>query len=82
VYFEMTKEGQSKFRGLTAALADRGAKTHRLESFAFEVSGRVYARPTVDYREFPRGLDAGSGLEFASLPWKTAKRVAAEIRGS
>jgi hypothetical protein len=51
-----TSIGASKFCRLTRALAHRGQRLQHPQRFAFQVDGRVYARPLVDYRAFPDGL--------------------------
>jgi preprotein translocase subunit SecD len=80
IAFELTPRGQKRFHRLTAGLAHRGASLHRLQHFAFEVNGRVYARPFIDYRISPDGFDASGGVEIAPIPPKVAKRLAAALR--
>jgi len=80
LYFRLTKIGALKFHSLTRALARRGARLHRSQRFAFEVGGRVYARPLIDYRAYPNGLDGRSGIQVDGLKLATAQRLAREIR--
>jgi len=81
LYLRLTKAGAAKFHSLTRALARRGAQLHRHQSFAVEIGGHVYARPWVDYRADPDGMDGSSGLEMVSVPLAVAQRLAREIRG-
>lgn len=80
LYFRLTKYGALKFHRLTRALARRGVRLHRSQPFALKVDGRVYARPLVDYRAFPDGLDGRSGIQVEGLKLATAQRLAREIR--
>jgi hypothetical protein len=82
IYFALTPRGRQRFHHLTAGLAHRGSTLHRVQHFAFEVEGRIYARPFIDYRINPDGLDASTGLEIPGVPPMAAKRVAAALRGN
>ena len=77
--FRLTNRGILRCDSLTRALARRGARLGLNQAVALEINGRVYARPTVDYRLYPDGLDCSSGIEVA-LKLKTAQRLASEIR--
>jgi hypothetical protein len=81
LYFRLTSTGVAHFRSLTHGLARLGAKAHRFEAAAFEINGRVYARPQVDYRQFPDGMDAQPGLDIGIASLDFARRLAKEIRG-
>jgi len=78
---DFTSEGAKKFHSLTRTLARRGARLHHPQSFALEIGGRVYARPVVDYRAFPDGLDGQSGIQIQGMSPATAQRLARQIRG-
>jgi len=80
LYFRLTTNGAFKFHSLTRALARRGTRLHRSQRFAFEVDGRVYARPFIDYRASPNGLDGRSGIQVGGLKLATAQRLARGIR--
>jgi hypothetical protein len=82
LYFRLTRTGLRKFRQLTRELAKRGKRLHRLQSFAIEVNHQVYARPRVDYKVFPDGLDASQGIEINGLQLSLARRLASGIRRS
>ena len=78
--FRLTSTGAAKCHRLTLSLAKRGARLHHFQRFAFAINGRVYARPFVDYRLFPEGLDCTTGLEFHGLRVADARRLVVLIR--
>jgi hypothetical protein len=80
LYFRLTSGGVAKFDRLTKLLAQRGARLKSFQHIIFEVNGHIYARPFIDYLQFPRGLDGRSGIEINQLTQRTATRLAAEIR--
>jgi hypothetical protein len=80
LYFRLKREGILKLGRLTRALADRGKRTHRMQRFAVEIDHHVYARPAVDYRVYPMGLNASQGLQVSGLTFSAATRIAREIR--
>jgi hypothetical protein len=81
LFVQLTPRGASEFHALTRGLARRGARLHRRQSFVVTIDGHVYARPFVDYKASPDGLDGRSGLELQGLKLATARRLAKEIRG-
>jgi len=80
LFVGFTPEGAKKFHSLTRALAQRGAQRHRMQRFAVEIDGRIYARPLIDYRAFPNGLDGNAGIQIEGFRLADAKRLAQEIR--
>jgi hypothetical protein len=80
LFFQLTSRGKQRIHTLTRALARRGARLHRNQHFAFAVSGHVYARPFIDYRALPNGIDGEPGIEISGIPRKVAQRIAAEMR--
>jgi hypothetical protein len=80
VYFRLTREGEAKFRHLTRTVARRGARLHRLQRIAFEINGKVYARPSIDYKFYPNGFDGSTGLLLAGLKLATAERLVYQMR--
>ncbi len=80
LYFRLTKQGVIRFHALTRALARRGARIHRRLPFAVEINDRVRARPFVDYKAFPDGLDASTGIEIDGLPLTLARMLARQMR--
>jgi preprotein translocase subunit SecD len=80
VALKFTKTGGLKFHQLTLSLARLGARTHRVEYFAFAVNGKVYFRPALDYRKTPAGLSSAP-LAIQLPTMATARKFAALIRG-
>jgi hypothetical protein len=80
IFFALTRRGKQRIHRLTRALAHRGARLHRIQQFAFEVRGHVYARPRIDYRAFPDGIDGAPGIEIPGLTPGAARRIAAQLR--
>jgi hypothetical protein len=80
LYVGLTQTGASKFQTLTRALARRGARLHRPQSFAVAIGGHVYWRPSVDYELFPNGLPGNNGLDLQVLRLAVAQRLAKLIR--
>ena len=78
--FAFTKHGASQFRALTRALARRGARLHRQQSFVVEIGGHVSARSRVDYEQYPDGLDGSSGVEIIVPRLATAQWLARKVR--
>jgi hypothetical protein len=76
----LNRSGISKFHELTRELARRGAQIGRPLRFIFEFDGRVYARPGLDYREFPDGISGNPELEISGLSFEDADRIADAIR--
>ena len=80
IYFRLNSRGITAFDQLTRVLAQRGARLGSPQHFAFEVNGRVYARPLVDYRHFPKGLDGRDGVEILGITNAASKALASTIR--
>lgn len=80
LFLRFKNTGASKFHILTRELAHRGARLQQVQRFVFEVNHRVYARPFVDYRLFPNGLDGKFGIEVNGLALVTARHLVAAIR--
>ncbi len=76
-----TKAGATKFCSLTRALARRGSRLRSPQHFAFEVAGRIYTRPWVDYRAVPNGLCGSPGFEVGPMHLTVALSLARLIRG-
>jgi hypothetical protein len=80
LFLRLTRKGANRFRALTRALAQRGARLGREQQFAVRIGGRVRARPKVDYRASPDGLDGRNGLELLVVEVSVARALAKQIR--
>lgn len=82
VLFRLTPAGARKFTRLTRALAQRGARAKRPQSFALELDGRIRFRPQVDYRLFPNGVTGtgSTGIQIYVEHFSEAREIANRIR--
>jgi SecD/SecF fusion protein len=64
VVMEFTGEGREKFQDITAAVAQRGIVEQQLQRFAIVLDGEVISTPTVDYAEYPAGIDGRNGAQI------------------
>ena len=81
IYVRLTDRGESKFHRLSRILAKRGKRLHAIQQMAIEANGKVYDRVGVDYKVYPDGLNADTGLEILSFDdLATARRLANEMR--
>jgi hypothetical protein len=79
--FRLTKHGVATFHILTRGLARRGARLHKRQAFVLEINHKS-ARPEIDYRVSPDGVDASGGLEVSGMPFSVARMLAQAIRGT
>ena len=79
LYFRLTSHGVAKLRVLTRELAQRGARLRQPQRFEIAVAGIVYVRAPVDYRIYPEGLDARSGINIR-MRLSAARALAKAIR--
>jgi SecD/SecF fusion protein len=61
VSMQFTDAGKTKFRDITRQLASRGRIQGVNQSFAIVLDGELISNPTVDYQEFPLGIDPDNG---------------------
>ena len=73
VLLELTREGQRKFLVLTRRVVRAGRRRHRPAHVVIFVNGRVISRPYIDYRVFPNGLPADSGVQIDVRSVRTAR---------
>jgi SecD/SecF fusion protein len=64
VTMDFTDAGQDKFQEITQGLALRGSSTGELQSFAIVLDGLIVSNPTVDYRDYPNGIDGSNGAQI------------------
>jgi hypothetical protein len=82
IYIKLTERGESKFHRLSRILAKRGERLHAIQQMAIEVNGKVYDRVGVDYKAYPEGLNADTGLEILRFDDPaTTRRLVNEMRG-
>jgi preprotein translocase subunit SecD len=64
----LTSEGARSFREITQTEAARGQALSRAQHFAIVLDGALVSTPSVDYKEFPNGIDTKPGVELVGAP--------------
>jgi SecD/SecF fusion protein len=73
VTFEFTSHGQSVFQRVTKEIAHRGQEaqlpgvTHEeaLQHFAIVLDGQLITVPSIDFSQYPEGIDASTGSQIS-----------------
>jgi SecD/SecF fusion protein len=73
--------GDQDFTDITRTIAQEGRTAQRSLLNAIVVDNRLVAAPTVDYNQFPNGIDAtlSGGSEITGVSSSESKRIALEI---
>ncbi len=61
VTMQFTGHGNKVFRDITRAEAVRGQTLGYLQSFAIVLDNQLYSFPTIDYKQYPGGIDPTAG---------------------
>ena len=64
VTLQFTGEGRQKFADITRQLAQDGQLKGELQRFAIILDGRIVSNPTIDYNQYPTGIDGRNGAEI------------------
>ena len=64
VTLSFTGAGQDKFADITRQLATDGQLKGQLQHFAIILDGRIVSNPSVDYNEYPTGINGDNGAEI------------------
>jgi SecD/SecF fusion protein len=76
--------GGSDFQKITAQIANEGSQVGTPLPNAIVVDNQLVATPTIDYTQFPNGIDANNptspGSEITNLSKSEADRIALEIQ--
>jgi SecD/SecF fusion protein len=68
VTMQFTGKGNKTFHHITRAEAVRGQTLGQQQSFAIVLDNQLYSFPTIDYTQYPDGIDpTGSGAEIKGL---------------
>jgi SecD/SecF fusion protein len=59
-----TGDGREKFQDLTRQLAVEGNLKGQLQRFAIILDGEIVSNPTVDYNDYPAGIDGRNGAQI------------------
>ncbi|MGI9539066.1 MAG: protein translocase subunit SecD, partial [Miltoncostaeaceae bacterium] len=64
VTMEFTGRGEDAFQEITRELSRRGALVQTNQRFAIVLDGEIISNPTVDFRDFPTGIDGRNGAQI------------------
>ena len=64
VTIQFTGEGRQKFADITRQLAIDGQLQGELQRFAIILDGQIVSNPTVDYNDYPTGIDGRNGAQI------------------
>jgi preprotein translocase subunit SecD len=76
LYFRFTESGRRRFALLTRDLAERGKTRGRPQHVLVVIDDRVYASPFIDFRKFPAGLPADTGVQMNVASLEEAEKLA------
>ena len=89
VTFGFTGKGKSIFERITKGIAHRGqeaqlpgvTKAEALQHFAVELDGQVITAPSIDYTQYPEGIDASTGSQISGgFTITSAQNLANELQ--
>lgn len=64
VTLQFTGEGRQKFADITRQLAQDGALKNELQHFTIILDGTIVSSPSVDYKQYPTGIDGRNGAQI------------------
>jgi SecD/SecF fusion protein len=64
VTMQFTDEGRQAFADITRQLALDGSLQGELQSFAIILDGEIVSAPTIDYEQYPFGIDGRNGAQI------------------
>ncbi len=64
VTMSFTGDGREKFQDLTRQLAVEGNLKGQLQRFAIILDGEIVSNPTVNYNDYPAGIDGRNGAQI------------------
>ncbi|HEV3095054.1 MAG TPA: protein translocase subunit SecD [Solirubrobacteraceae bacterium] len=89
VTFEFTSGGRKTFEHVTRQIAERGqsrqlpgvSKTVALQHFAVVLDNQVITAPSIDYTQYPEGIDASTGSQISGgFTLTSAQNLADELQ--
>ena len=89
VTFGFTGKGKSIFERITKEIAHRGqeaqlpgvTKNEALQHFAVELDGQLITVPSIDYTQYPEGIDASTGSQISGgFTITSAQNLANELQ--
>ena len=80
VTMQFTSSGGTKFQNVTRTLAERGRILGADQSFAIVLDGQMITNPTIDYTQYPTGIDASNGAQIqGNFSQSSANTLATQI---
>jgi SecD/SecF fusion protein len=76
VLLAFTGEGGRKFHDITRAEAIRGAQRGVNQHFAIVLDGEIKSYASIDYKQYPGGIDPINGAQITGVTLKEAKDIA------
>ena len=64
VTMQFTDHGRRQFADITRQLAIDGKVQGQLQSFAIILDGEIVSNPTIDYKQYPFGIDGRNGAQI------------------
>ena len=89
VVFEFTSSGRKTFERVTKEIAKRGenaqlpgvSRENALQHFAIVLDNQIITAPSIDYREYPEGIDASTGSQISGgFTLTSAQNLANELQ--
>jgi SecD/SecF fusion protein len=89
VTFEFTSSGRKTFERVTKTIAERGREAQlpgvrreaALQHFAIVLDNQVITAPSIDYNEYPEGIDASNGSQISGgFTLTSAQNLAGELQ--
>ncbi len=89
VTFEFTSHGQSVFQRVTKEIAHRGQEAQlpgvsheaALQHFAIVLDGQLITVPSIDFSQYPEGIDASTGSQISGgFTLSSAQELAQELQ--
>jgi SecD/SecF fusion protein len=89
VNFDFTSHGKTVFERVTKEIAHRGqeaqlpgvAKAAAQQHFAIALDGQLITAPSIDYTQYPEGIDASNGSEISGgFTITSAQNLASELQ--
>ena len=78
VFIGLTPAGRTAFEALTRQAAQDGAVRDRDQWIALVLDDRLLSNPTIDFQQYPSGIDGRNGLQLDTEPRDPAE-VAAQL---
>jgi SecD/SecF fusion protein len=84
VTFNFTSQGRKTFEAVTKVIAQRGQHTALLgpgtdQHFAIVLDNRLISVPSIDYSQYPNGIDASNGSEISGGFTITSAQTLAQL---